>query len=249
MERKYYSLEEVTQTSEYSVEDLIYWGSHEKIGIGVIIGNGIALRQVIDKRTGAIIEENMGAHPGHTVKLDPYCIQNLEAGQKSAEVILCKYYGKPEDNIEVIKVLNIDTGEPLLIKDCKLIIYADDLERFKQSQLSVKIELTDQAKASPRTDEKPAQQNKHRVLNDWEIPDPRDTPPKYDWYTPARYFARKFVAETPSFLSKKNLLRVKISRALFDVNIKSIYQEALNPESIKKALVYFDYSLKEPSEP
>ncbi len=46
MERDYYPLEIVAEMLNCSEDDLIYLGVKERIGIGIIVGNGIALNRL-----------------------------------------------------------------------------------------------------------------------------------------------------------------------------------------------------------
>ena len=65
---------------------------------------------------------------------------------------------------------------------------------------------------------------------------PGDPEPTYLWYTPARYFAREFVKETPTLINKRNLLSEKVAEALPK---KGVYgrskKKALEPQTILKS--------------
>lgn len=132
MDREYYLLEDAAKHLAYSVEDIIYLGSHNKINIGIVVGNGVVLKQVISKENGKTIKEEIGHFPGHTVKLHPHCLRDLEAG-KTAEAILGVWFGEPSQDIEILKILNTDTGQPLQLRDSKLIIHTEEIEGFKKS--------------------------------------------------------------------------------------------------------------------
>ena len=71
----------------------------------------------------------------------------------------------------------------------------------------------------------------------WLIKDPNDIPSLQDWYTPARYFARKLVQSDPTLRKKRRLLVVKIAEEFAKVGIVGRGKKPLNPETIKKALV------------
>jgi hypothetical protein len=63
-------------------------------------------------------------------------------------------------------------------------------------------------------------ENHQKNLNDskpWFIKDPRDPEPKYEWYIPARYFARELVTKEPYLLNKREKLASRVSKLLIDV--------------------------------
>lgn len=71
----------------------------------------------------------------------------------------------------------------------------------------------------------------------WLIPNKADPIPEYDWYTPARYFARKLIEEDSNLLTKTNILANKIVQSLIKVSImKRGGKKAFSPVTIKKAL-------------
>lgn len=53
----------------------------------------------------------------------------------------------------------------------------------------------------------------------WLIPNPDDPEPKYDWYTPARFFAREHVRNQPSLLEKRLVLADKVAKSLATVKV------------------------------
>jgi hypothetical protein len=69
----------------------------------------------------------------------------------------------------------------------------------------------------------------------WLITDPKDPPPKYPWYTPARYFARQEVIADPTLISKRKLLANKVANALYAVNFKNRSKNKFDPGTILKA--------------
>lgn len=114
----------------------------------------------------------------------------------------------------------------------------DQIEQFEpKAQSRTKAKSLEASEKSPH-------QSRIRELNDWEIYDPRDTPPKYPYYTPARYFAREFVADDSSLLDKPKILHGKIAAALYKAGIKRIRggEKKYHQDSIKKALANFDFS-------
>ena len=50
--------------------------------------------------------------------------------------------------------------------------------------------------------------------NPWLVPHPGDPNPDHDWYTPARYLARKFVSEDSTLLAKRQTLASKVAKSL-----------------------------------
>jgi hypothetical protein len=58
-------------------------------------------------------------------------------------------------------------------------------------------------------------------LKPWLILDQRDPAPHQPWYTPARYFARQFVKENPTLLTKKPELEKKVVTAMNNVGVKT----------------------------
>ncbi|MGZ8945616.1 MAG: hypothetical protein ACXW1W_09335 [Methylococcaceae bacterium] len=132
--RDYYSLEVAAETLNYSVDDLIYLGSKDEIQIGVLIGNRISLKHVIDG-TGCLIEESHGFIPPSVIKLAPYCLVDYEANPEKTEVVLQIYFGDGQGkNSVVIKILDNVTEQPLLMKDAKLVIFNEDLQRLQDTE-------------------------------------------------------------------------------------------------------------------
>ena len=66
---------------------------------------------------------------------------------------------------------------------------------------------------------------------------PGDPAPEYDWYTPARYFARQLVMEDSTLLTKKNLLAGKVAHMLLkDIGtLKRGKSKPLTPGTVLKA--------------
>jgi hypothetical protein len=76
------------------------------------------------------------------------------------------------------------------------------------------------------------------TVKPWLIMDPSDPAPIQPWYTPARYFARQFVREEPTLLTKRDALVERVAKALRAVGIKKRGGiKDLEPGTIKKALV------------
>jgi hypothetical protein len=72
----------------------------------------------------------------------------------------------------------------------------------------------------------------------WLIIDPSDPTPIQPWYTPARYFARQFVREEPTLLTKRGELVERVAKAFRAVGIKKRGGiKYLDPGTIRKALV------------
>jgi hypothetical protein len=74
--------------------------------------------------------------------------------------------------------------------------------------------------------------------NLWEAEDSRDPPPEYTWYTPARYFARQHVKQTPMLARKKLKLAEEVSRSLAAVGIykRGKSKKPFNANTILKSL-------------
>lgn len=53
----------------------------------------------------------------------------------------------------------------------------------------------------------------------WKIKAPDDPEPKYDWYTPARYFARVLVRQNPSLVLRRGELAKQVSAAMAQVKV------------------------------
>jgi len=71
----------------------------------------------------------------------------------------------------------------------------------------------------------------------WKIHNTQDPKPAQEWYTAARYFARKIITEDPSLSTKRDLLTAKIVKDLDSVGIKKRGgKHSFNPGTIKKAL-------------
>lgn len=69
----------------------------------------------------------------------------------------------------------------------------------------------------------------------WTI-EKRDPDPVYDWYTPARYFARQLVKDDTTLLTKKDALARKVVQSLSDVGIyKRGGKLPYKPGTVRKA--------------
>ena len=70
----------------------------------------------------------------------------------------------------------------------------------------------------------------------WLEIDSSDPPPDQHWYTPARYFARKLVADDPTLFSKKRTLATKVAKCLTAAGIfKRGNKKAPNATTVLKA--------------
>lgn len=135
IERDFYPLKKAAELLNYSEQEIIHFAAKGAISIAVIIGNGILLKQVIDPKTtrtfkGIVGELGEGVPP---IKVDKYCLRDYEAGVEDVEVILAIYFPRRSNaNTEVLKVLDRNTGRPLLIKNSKLVILPDDFNNLQQ---------------------------------------------------------------------------------------------------------------------
>ena len=105
----------------------------------------------------------------------------------------------------------------------------DDLDHGSRDGHHTSTSLTGkilETRAQPSAVEKP-----------WEEVDPRDPQAVQPWYTPARYFARQLVRETPMLLTDRDALVKKIAQALTVLGInKRGGKKPFSPDTIKKAL-------------
>lgn len=70
----------------------------------------------------------------------------------------------------------------------------------------------------------------------WEIVNPDDPKFDYDWYTPARFFARAFVKEDSTLLLKREILANKVAHALKNAGyMKRGGKKPFNSATVKKA--------------
>ncbi len=130
----YYPLSTAAEIINSSEENLIHFAAKGLIDIAILVGNCITLKQVINNQTGLIIDEQIGAFPGHQVKLSPFCLKDFEANIKDAKAICAIYIGEPNGNTEIIYILDERTKRPLLLKDCKLIMFANEAERLIENK-------------------------------------------------------------------------------------------------------------------
>jgi hypothetical protein len=96
------------------------------------------------------------------------------------------------------------------------------------------------AQAKEQTLLQPAQidatQNSSHEEKPWMVKRVNDPEPVYEWYTPARYFARKLVLDEPTLLAKRDLLASKVEQSLSGVGIRKRGGiKDFNPGTIKKA--------------
>ena len=76
----------------------------------------------------------------------------------------------------------------------------------------------------------------------WLIALPDDPPPAQPWYTPARHFARQFVADDSTLLSKRDQLAKKVVQSLTDIGIcKRGGKKPFDPGTVKKAFVNIQF--------
>lgn len=70
----------------------------------------------------------------------------------------------------------------------------------------------------------------------WLELNPDDPVPKYGWYTPARYFARKLVIDDSTLLTKKGLLAQKVAQSLTNAGIANRgRKKPFDPGTVLKA--------------
>lgn len=90
---------------------------------------------------------------------------------------------------------------------------------------------------SPKASKSESLQNDLSDERPWWIVRPDDPSPKYNWFTPARFFARQLVAEDPTLLSKREILANKVAKSMQQVGIyKRGGKLPFDPGTIKKAL-------------
>lgn len=133
--RDYYTLQQAAEIIGCSVDDLIHFGATKKIKINALTGSGcMYLKEVMRKGTREIISRDYGYVGSRFAPLSPRCFQDFEAGLKDVEALVGIWFGKPEQDIEMLKVLDMDVNYPemkaKLLKDCKLVITNDELKRF-----------------------------------------------------------------------------------------------------------------------
>ncbi len=140
MEREYYTLEQAANIRGCTYDDIIHYGATEKLKICVLAGSGcMYLKEVMRKGTGEIINRDFGYVGSRFAALSPRCLQDFEAGHKDVEALTGIWFGKPEQDIEMLKVLDMDVEPPemkaKLLKNCKLVVTKDDFERFMGGSL------------------------------------------------------------------------------------------------------------------
>lgn len=137
----YYPLKKAAEMLDCTEDDLIHFAAKGVIGIAVPVGNAIFIREVIDAKSGCTISTEFGGGiQGGAIKLSAWCIRDYEAGTEGMEAILAIYFeGREDGNAEVLKLVNKDTGKPLLIKEAKLVVFNEDIDFLKgsESQLTV----------------------------------------------------------------------------------------------------------------
>lgn len=146
--------------------------------------------------------------------LDEFCLDS----QKSVRMVIREY------ETETLPVITHVESQ---------FVYALDFTEWAKSKgYQIPLEIADGLKIS--TNEV---QTNIDSTKPWLIPNPDDPAPKYDWYTPARYFARELVIDDFSLLSKRDLLSKKVSKALENAKIHK-RGDLLPPSagSVKKAL-------------
>lgn len=83
----------------------------------------------------------------------------------------------------------------------------------------------------------------HAAEKPWLTPNPGDPSPEYEWYTPARYFARKLLLEDSTLLIKRDLLARKVADSLKNAGIhKRGGKKPFNPATVKKAFSNVEWS-------
>ncbi|MFZ2451390.1 MAG: hypothetical protein WAW36_12810 [Methylovulum miyakonense] len=144
--RDYYPLKMAAEILNCSEDDLIHYAVKGDIGIGVLLGNGILLKQVIDKK-GCIVEESPAGGIGSFLGLSPYCLKDIEAGHKNVEAIFNLFLNDRQEygNTTVLKAMDMETGQPLLIKDCRLMIQHADLYKFLEDKQNIEVTSTNKA--------------------------------------------------------------------------------------------------------
>lgn len=76
----------------------------------------------------------------------------------------------------------------------------------------------------------------------WLVPRPDDPIAEQPWYIPARHFARQFVADDSTLLSKRDQLAKKVVQSLTDVGFfKRGGKKPFDPGTVKKAFVNIQF--------
>lgn len=152
-------------------------------------------------------------------------IKTLMEAYKASSPLNCniKHYTRPlwlpDDSVLVVR------SEAL-----RLLIKQDALIKQLESERVYRLKTNESATASfpqfENTDDKP-----------WLIQNSEDPPPDQPWYTPARYFAREIIGESPKLLANRNLLTPEIVKRMGKVGIKKRGGKELHsPDTVKNAL-------------
>lgn len=112
---------------------------------------------------------------GPTLPVHPNSLSEFESGFLERHLVLYAHRLKDGRISEQVKIRNPCTGQPITLGEAKLSVLYDDLEQFRKT-------LSGEGHAKP-----------------WLIPNPNDPPAQYDWWTAARYFARKHKGENPHY--------------------------------------------------
>lgn len=117
-------------------DELIHFAAKGIIDIAVPVGNAVFIKEVIDPKSGRTISTELGGGiQGGAIKLSAWCVRDYESGMEGAEAVLAIYFkGREDGNTEVLKLVNKDTGKPLLIKDAKLVVFNEDIDVLKGSE-------------------------------------------------------------------------------------------------------------------
>ena len=83
-----------------------------------------------------------------------------------------------------------------------------------------------------------AEAEKGKVEKPWLVADPMDPSPEYDWYIPARYYAREAINEKPTLIANKSVLADDVSRLMLAAGIRNRGKlKKYDSGTVKKALV------------
>jgi hypothetical protein len=111
--------------------------------------------------------------------------------------------------------------------DARLVVRKSELATFMATR-----------SISTASTEPPASIIEAHTEEPWLIVDPRDPTPKLDWYTPARYLARKLIKDDSTLLNKLDALSGKVADALYKLGFKKRGNvKAFAASTVKKAFV------------
>ncbi len=157
IEREYYSLAQAAETLNCQKKDIIYLGANEKLPVYMLTDKYI----ISGYHVGYDGTSTLYNYHGRLIQIKPSCLRESESGNNQIAVLLVsqadnkgayhpkvrnKGYSPGKDTLVKSWKNGTDphlNDDPVMLKDCELVILHDDLKHFQEPEQQVKNVTTD----------------------------------------------------------------------------------------------------------